>query len=271
MIHEITNTINNRYENITPSQNDRVICIKEGKVLCRILGDEIIYPSVKEAAFTGVYLFSTGDKRYFFGEAEENDRFSFYNLREIRTAASKEEVFAGLTALHIINWYNNNKFCGSCGKAMHHSKTERAMVCDCGNTVYPVISPAVIVAVINKDRILLTKYSRRHSHWALVAGYTEIGEAAEETVRREVMEETGLKVKNIRYYKSQPWGLSSSVLFGFICEVDGSDEIKLDNDELKEGRWFSSAEIDFDDDDFSLTREMIGKFRSGDHLFSSVG
>ena len=271
MIHEISCKFDNQYKNITPSENDRVICIKNGKVLCCLSEDRICYPSVKEAVLVGEYLFSAGEIRYFAGEAEENDIYFFGNLREIRTAASKEEVFAGLTALHIENWYSSNKYCGRCGKAMSHSKTERAMVCTCGNTVYPVISPAVIVAVLNGDKILLTKYNRSFSHWALVAGYTEIGETPEETVRREVREETGLFVKNIRYYKSQPWGLSSSLLLGYICEVDGSDEISLDNQELKEGRWFCREEIDFEDDDFSLTREMIGKFRCGDYLFSSVG
>lgn len=271
MIHEISIEISNHYENITPSENDRVICAKYGKVLYCLSDGKIIYPSAEESVSVGAYLFSVGENRYFAGESEENDKYSFGNLREIRTAASKEEVFAGLTALHIINWYGNNKFCGRCGETMRHSKTERAMVCACGNTVYPVIAPAVIVAVINGDKILLTKYNRSYSHWALVAGYTEIGETAEETVRREVMEETGLKVRNIRYYKSQPWGLSSSLLFGFICEVDGSDEIKLDNDELKEGKWFCAEEIDFEDDDFSLTREMIGKFKAGDYSFFSVG
>lgn len=262
MIHEIYPKLDNHYKNITPSENDRVICVKCGKVLSSLSDDKIIYPSVKESVLVGEYLFSVGENRYFAGNAEENDKYTFNNLREIRTAVSKEEVFAGLTALHIINWYNNNKFCGRCGMKMHHSQLERALICDCGNIVYPVISPAVIVAVTNGDKILLTKYNRKYSHWALVAGYTEIGETIEETVHREVMEETGLKVKNLRYYKSQPWGLSSSVLYGFFCEVDGSDEIKLDNDELKEGKWFKGEEIDFENDDFSLTREMIIKFKN---------
>ena len=137
------------------------------------------------------------------------------------------------------------------------------MVCGCGNTVYPAIAPAVIVGVENGDKICLTKYNRGYAHWALVAGYTEIGETPEQTVEREVMEETGLRVKNIRYYKSQPWGLSGSLLLGYFCEVDGSDAIRVDHDELKEGRWFTAEEIDFPDDLFSLTREMIARFREG--------
>ncbi len=262
MIHEIDGILSNRFEDCVPAENDRVICVKDGKVLLSLSGDRIIYPTVKEASETGKYLLSVGETRYFVGYGEENGKYTYENLRGIRTAESKKEVFAGLTALHIINWYNNNAFCGRCGNKMHHSDTERAMACDCGNIVYPVICPAVIVAVISKDRLLMTKYNRGYANWALVAGYTEIGETIEQTVHREVMEETGLKVKNLRYYKSQPWGLSSSLLYGFFCEVDGSDDIKLDNVELKEGKWFAREEIDFSDDDFSLTREMIGKFKT---------
>ena len=99
----------------------------------------------------------------------------------------------------------------------------------CGNMVYPKIAPAVIVGVIYDNKILMTKYSdREYKKYALIAGFTEIGETAEETVRREVMEEVGLHVKNIRYYKSQPWALSGSLLAGFFCELDGDDTISRD-------------------------------------------
>ena len=133
---------------------------------------------------------------------------------------------------------------------------------DCGNMIFPKICPAVIVVVTDKDRILLTKYvGRTYKNYALIAGYTEIGETAEETVEREVMEEVGLKVKNIKYYKSQPWALSGSLLTGFFCELDGDDNIKLDEDELAVGTWVKASDIDFEDDGISLTREMILKFR----------
>lgn len=94
--------------------------------------------------------------------------------------------------------------------------------------VFPKISPAVIVAVTDNDRVLLTKYAgRTYKNYALVAGFNEAGETIEQTVRREVMEEVGLKVKNLKYYKSQPWGLSGSLLSGFFCELDGDDKITL--------------------------------------------
>ena len=90
---------------------------------------------------------------------------------------------------------------------------------------FPKISPAVIIGLTHKNRLLLSKYAgRTYKKYALLAGYTEIGETVEETVSREVMEEVGLPVKNIRYYKSQPWPFSSTVLMGFFCDLDGDDE-----------------------------------------------
>lgn len=135
---------------------------------------------------------------------------------------------------------------------------------ECSNTVYPRISPAVIVCVINGDKILMTKYAgRAYTKYALIAGFTEIGESAEETVKREVMEEVGLRVKNIRYYKSQPWAFSGSLLLGYFAELDGDDTIALDKAELAEAGWFSREEITIEDDHVSLTREMIGLFKGG--------
>ena len=93
---------------------------------------------------------------------------------------------------------------------------QRMLQCPCcANMVFPKIAPAVIVGVTHGDKILMTKYAgREYKRYALIAGFTEIGETAEETVKREVMEEVGLTVKNIRYYKSQPWGFDSNLLLG---------------------------------------------------------
>ena len=142
---------------------------------------------------------------------------------------------------------------------------ERMLYCpECHNMVYPRISPAVIVGVLNGDQILMSKYAgRAYTNYALIAGFTEIGESAEQTVAREVMEEVGLRVKNIRYYKSQPWAFSGSLLMGFFCDLDGDDKIILDKNELAEAGWFRRSEIDLADDHISLTREMIMQFKTG--------
>jgi NAD+ diphosphatase len=123
----------------------------------------------------------------------------------------------------------------------------------------------VIIAIVDGDRILLTRYSRgcyrRHS---LVAGFVEIGETLEDAVRREVMEEVGLHVKDIRYCESQPWPFSSSLIAGFFADVDGDPTVHLNTDgqdELAEGVWVSRDELVMEDSGLSLTWDMIRKFR----------
>ena len=98
---------------------------------------------------------------------------------------------------------------------------------------------------------------------ALIAGFTEIGETLEQTVQREVMEEVGLKVRNIRYYKSQPWGIDGNILMGFFCDLDGDDTVRLDEEELASAEWFERAALPAEDDGISLTREMIRVFGEG--------
>ena len=138
--------------------------------------------------------------------------YDFTGVNVFRNAKPKELAFAAITAYHLYGWYRDNRYCGRCGRLMFHGENERMMHCmDCKNTVYPKICPAVIVAVTDGDRILLTKYAgRTYRNYALIAGFTEIGETVEETVMREVYEEVGVHVKNLRYYKSQPWALSGT-------------------------------------------------------------
>ena len=162
-------------------------------------------------------------------------------------------------------WYAGNRFCGACGRSLEPSTLERALVCPaCGRTVYPKICPAVIVAVCHEDRLLLTKYAgRSFRRYALVAGFNEIGESIEETVRREVLEETGLQVDNLRFYKSQPWVVTDSLLFGFFAELAGPDCIHLQEEELAEAQWFPRNALPTDHSSDSLTGEMIEIFRAG--------
>ena len=177
-----------------------------------------------------------------------------------------DEVYAAFTAFHLDHWYRTSRYCGRCGKRMIYGKKERMMECpDCGNQVYPRINPAVIVGVISPDhkKLLVTKYARSRGVKvnALVAGFTEIGETFEDTVRREVMEEVGLRVKNIRYYKSQPWGIADDILAGFYCEAEQGQEVHLDTDELRSAVWQSPEEITGQPDNLSLTNEMMIYFK----------
>ncbi len=154
-------------------------------------------------------------------------------------------------------------------KLMAEKADERAMVCSgCGAVVYPRISPAVIVGVTDGDRILMTRYANRPNNTALtalVAGFMEVGETLEGTVAREVGEEVGLRVKNIRYYKSQPWAFSGSVLIGFYADVDGSAEITVDETELQEARWVCRGDLPEAASLSSLTSTMVDAFRRNDY------
>ena len=129
---------------------------------------------------------------------------------------------------------------------------------------YPRINPAVIVAVRNEDKLLVSTYAgREYTNMALIAGFAEIGETIEETVHREVMEEVGLKVKNLRYYKSQPWSFSGTLLFGFFCDVDGDDTLTVDHEELSMAQWVERDKIPDQGNNISLTKEMMMLFRDG--------
>jgi len=181
-----------------------------------------------------------------------------------RAIEPKWLAFAAATCGHLAVWYEDNQFCGKCAVGTVMSESERALTCPaCGLIKYPSIAPVVIVGITKGDEILLTKYAKGHTRYALVAGFVEIGETLEDAVKREVMEEVGLRVKNISYYKSQPWAISQSLLMGFYCELDCPDTITLDQNELSEATWFHKNDIPKDEEDrhLSLTRDMIENFR----------
>ena len=147
---------------------------------------------------------------------------------------------------------------------LHDQKEVMRSSPSCGRHEYPVLMPAVIVGITNGEKLLLSKYEGRNfKRYALIAGFAEIGETIEETVHREVMEEVGLKVKNLCYYKSQPWSFSGTLLFGFFCDVDGDDALTVDHEELSMAQWFERGKIPDQGNDISLTKEMMMTFAAG--------
>lgn len=256
-----------------PDDDSAVVFYRRGEILLKRHGKEISFPTYRDVPQTGgkfTYLFSLDDRAFFFCDTEEEigiDGFDWEMPQVFRDSRPREAAFALVTARHICAWYNSERFCGKCGAVMRHSAAERMMECpECGSKAYPVIAPAVIVAVTDGDRILLTRYaSRTGAPAALVAGFCEVGETVEQTVAREVMEETGLKVRDIRYYKSQPWGISGGLLMGFWCRVDGSDEVHLNDGELGEAVWKTRAEMKdtYPGNSISLTSEMAQVFADG--------
>lgn len=215
-----------------------------------------------------IYLFSIDEEHFYLIPDLDTSLLSGYQFeitRVLRTAEPQYLAFAGITGYQLFQWYSKRRFCGCCGKPMVHDKHERKMICPaCGNGEYPVLSPAVIVGVTNGDKLILSKYEgRNHTRYAMIAGFAEIGETIEETVHREVMEEIGVKVKNLRYYKSQPWSFSGTLLFGFYCDLDGDDTLTVDHDELSMASWFNREDIPDEGDNISLTKEMMMAFKHG--------
>ena len=266
----------NEYRPQKPDANSYILYYRDKELLIKMgVSPQVEFPTFSELAKCNeniyneyIYLFTIDDDRYYLMDNlnYQDTEYKMENVSEkLRNAVPLYKAFAGATGSQLYRWYRDHKFCGRCGKEMRPDERERMLYCDyCANMEYPKIMPAVIVGVISGNRILMSKYADRdYSNYALLAGFVEIGEALDKGIRREIMEEVGLKIKNIRYYKSQPWGFSDTLLLGFFVDLDGDDTVTLDENELSMAKWFEREEIPVREHNFSLTNEMIMQFKNG--------
>ena len=292
MIHDILpHVLNNEFKVCDPKPTDFVIRYDGAKTLLKKVatsGQEgasaagYAIPRVGEllalegktlADFEGHYLFSIDDTAFFLDDSIEAkpadtvatpEGYEFMGSRTFRTMNPVERM-GGATAVHIAHWESLNKFCGKCGNVTIRGDHERSIVCPkCGNVVYPRISPVVIVAVRNGDKLLMAhNIDNPNPRLFLISGFVEVGESLEQAVHREVMEEAGLRVKNIRYFGSQPWPFSDSMIAGFTAELDGDDTIRMQASELSEAMWVSREDIPEYETDVSISCCLIENFRRG--------
>lgn len=247
------------------------------------VGGDLALPRLRDLAAAGAepegmgltYLLSVDDVPLFLARtagaaAAVPAGFAWESLRDLRMARPRWLAFAAATGFHLAGWYRSNRFCGCCGHPTQLVPTSREIACpNCGNVIYPRINPGVIVGVLDSShqRLLLTKYSAAHyryANYALVAGFTEIGETMEQTVVREVAEEVGLAVGRVTYWGDQPWPFSSSLLAAYWCEVQGSCELTVDHGELKSAVWLTREQIPMPRrDTSSITNAMISAFAEG--------
>ena len=190
---------------------------------------------------------------------------TFEPVHFMRASGPAEQVLASAVAVQLARWYEKNRCCPWCGAPLAHAPASRELVCtECAHIVYPNVTPGIIAGVIDREanRIVLTTYANRPgARPALVAGFAEVGESLEGCLRREVREEVGLEVTNIRYVDSQPWPYSDSLLVGFFCEVVGSRAIVLEEAELKRAEWVAPEEMPSREGDaVSLTGHMMRLF-----------
>lgn len=262
-------TFNNQYKAITPCDQDLVLPMNGPQMLLNPeTNDLYTYAEVKDQEFMQntlvPYAFSV-DKQNIFLPLSVSKEFceaaKAVNVRDFGKDRPELQL-AGATAMHLKSWYNSHKYCGCCGSKSHHDANERAMKCDnCGHMDFPQICPAIIVGVVDGDRILLTKSHRPNAPYALIAGFTEIGETLEQTCAREALEEAGVKIKNIRPFINQPWGFSSSLMIGFFAELDGSDEIHKQDSELLDAKWFNRDEVPVTESPIDITHHMMELWR----------
>lgn len=176
--------------------------------------------------------------------SELPDKYVLLERRSIWPTFEENEFFRAGRAFHLMDWQRANRYCGVCGSKTSYDPAEGAMRCPCcGEIYYPVISPAIIVAV-EKDGKLLMGHGANFppGRFSVLAGFVEPGESLEECVRREVYEETKIRVKNIKYFGSQPWPFPRSLMLGFNAEWE-SGEIEVDGLEVTQASWFAPDEI----------------------------
>ncbi|OGI08844.1 MAG: NADH pyrophosphatase [Candidatus Margulisbacteria bacterium GWF2_35_9] len=253
---------------------DYVIYYKENSILLKANGDDFALSQKKDLGeflnqTASVFLFALNNIPCFLILDQlvlDESQFIYKDLSFFRTARQREIAWISILGFQLKNWYAQNQFCGKCGTRTQQKSDERALICpNCNTIVFPKISPAIIVAIISNNKLLLARNASFPASWySLIAGYADVGESLEETVIREVKEEVGLDVKNIRYYRSQPWPISSSMMIGFIAEADENQPIVIDNKEITHAEWFERGHLPAHPPKISISGEMIEKFEKGE-------
>jgi NAD+ diphosphatase len=177
-------------------------------------------------------------------ETKAPDGYAFKGLRSLFGRMDEATLAVAGRAFQIADWARTHQFCGACGAAMRKADGERAMKCSaCGHVAYPRIAPAMMVLVKKGDSILLARNVAvpPGGRMSALAGFLEPGESAEDAVHREVFEEVGLRVKDLRYFASQSWPFPGSLMIAFTAEYAGGD-LRLDPAEIAEARWFGPGD-----------------------------
>lgn len=186
------------------------------------------------------------------------DGCAFFTLRDTFSLLSRDLQETAMHAVQIARWDREHRFCGSCGSKTVSSQKDRSKLCPaCGAMYYPHISPAIIVAIRKEDKLLLLKNKKFPGKmYSVLAGFVEAGESLEDCLIREVYEEAGIQVKNIRYHSSQSWPFPDSLMVGFSAEWAGG-ELRPDDDEIADARWFSLEELPEIPRPISISRHLI--------------
>jgi NAD+ diphosphatase len=173
----------------------------------------------------------------------------FQELRYLGTVLPADEANLAAHARGLVLWHSSQLFCGRCGSSARPDaggNSRRCVNSECGREIFPRVDPAIIVLVADGDRCLLGRQTGwPEGLYSTIAGFVEPGESLEDAIRREVYEETNVRVAAIRYHSSQPWPFPSSLMLGFVAEADTTvaQEIRMNDGELEDARWFTRKEL----------------------------
>lgn len=262
-------SILNDYEDTV--EEDICFVFYEGQLIVKFSNGKVEIPKRKDLSDLGLTI----NKEYCFGEfnigkcyiVECDDikklpgSYSIVSLYQLGQVTEEEIFLIAGRANHILNWDNTHKYCSRCGSLNKNKEDERAKICtSCGAVSYPVICPAIIVAITKGDEILLAHNKNFEDNmYSIIAGFVEAGENLENTIKREVFEEVGIKIKNIKYYGNQTWAFPNSLMIGFFAEYE-SGEIKVDGKEIIDAAWFNKDNLPNLPKKMSIARKMIDEF-----------
>jgi NAD+ diphosphatase len=194
-------------------------------------------------------------------EAPLPEGYQALGLRAILADAEPELAQLAVYAAQLVQWGRIARFCSTCGQPLGPVEGTWGRACAaCGHTVYPPVSPAVIVLVHDGERVLLASKPGWGRRYSLVAGFVEPGETLEACVEREVKEEVGVEVGELRYVGSQPWPFPHQIMVGFLAQYAGG-EIGIDEAELADARWFTRATLPELPPPFTISRQIIELWR----------
>ncbi|MHA2295084.1 MAG: NAD(+) diphosphatase [Candidatus Hodarchaeales archaeon] len=244
---------------------------RKNDLLVQIAGNSATLPQVTDISTLNLESIRTryfglleGNPCYFVEvhpDSNQPENMAFLSLRRLYGSLTEELLWIAGRGFQLMNWDRQTQYCGQCGTQTELNLKERAKSCPkCDHINFPRISPAVIVGVLKDNQILLANGTRFLSNiFSVLAGFVEPGESLEECVRREVKEEVGIDVKNVRYFGSQAWPFPDSLMIGFLAN-HAKGTIIIDQAEINEAGWFTADKLPNIPGKISIARKIIDWF-----------